>query len=430
MTRAQRFWSLALLLAGTLVLVPTAAWALVDAEGVPFRPTASVSSTGANVTVRWRITSETVTPPIVSNEGVYTALPSFTSLGTNPVRLSTPGSPDTNIETKIVVENLRIPQRVLRQARALGSSAIRYRRSWVDAGGGGFDADEAAVEISLTGSLAGPVEIGFYQLEFDDQSTLRVVQNGEQFTAHALIDYTGTGIIRAVWEISDPARSRAPHANTGFRTLDRVRQRFAGGGRTRLYTRPLPSVAPGTYYLRLRFLEPDMGDVLPPIQYTVLGKAAPGRGGPPAPLDLDEPRHMARVNDDVEFEWDKVKGARAYVLELFSRGEARAQSARPEEALRPNDAESELKERSRAPDVLGEHVTGAVVPADRHDTKLTAPMKAALAPGGRYLWRMRALSEDGAVIAESPLREVVFGEDAKLGTAVPPETEPGTGEKP
>jgi hypothetical protein len=406
--------ALALLL---LACLPGTAAAIITVDSVPAAVTVPPGRTTPTYTVRWRITkSLPATAPISSAQGVFLA-PGPVTIGTNPVRLADPGPIGAVPTTTIVTERVRIPPAVIERARQLGASTIDYYRLWEDAAA--VESGEAAVDIHFVGGLGGPFQVTRFELRFDDQSSLRIVRPNERFTAVANVNYSGAGVIDAVWEIAGSAQSRAIEQTTLFRSLRQVRRRLAGSGRVLLESPPLPSVGSGLHLVRLRFVEPDTAFELPAIRYFVSAGTSPQLGAAPGPVELRSPPHLASIDENASFAWQPVAGANVYRIELFAAPETRADATRPEESLESGSQRAidrTLLSLTSGP-AAGEFVTGAVVPADQVKVDLTAPMRRSLRPGRSYLWRVRGLSAEGAVIAESPIREVRTTPSARLGEA-------------
>jgi len=403
-TLRTRFAALAL---GLLLsaIFPGAAAAVVDVEAMPTSIAVPPGRTTPTYTIRWQLKKGIL--PVSSAEGVFRA-PGLI-IGTIPVELDV---------TTVVTEQLRIPRSVLQRARELGVSSIDYTRLWKDGSAPPGESDQAAVRVNFVGGLGGPFQVTRFELRFDDQSSLRMVPQHERFTAVANVNYSGAGVIDAVWEIAGPAQSRALEESAAFRILRRVRRRLDGSGRIFLESPRLPSEASGLHLVRLRFIEPDTTFELPVIRYFVLESDSRQLGGAPKALELGAPLHLASIDEKSPFTWRPVEDANAYQVELFAAPETRADATRPEAALES----SSQREGERAVLLMeteppaGDFVTGAVVPGDKTTLELTPPMRRNLRAGRSYFWRVRALSAKGAVIAESPVREVRMSPSARLGT--------------
>jgi hypothetical protein len=400
-----------------LVSVPETAVAIITVETVPTTVTVPPGRTTPTYTVRWRITkSSPAIAPVSSAQGVFLA-PGPVTIGTIPVRLVDPGLFGVVPTTNVVTEQVRVPPAVIERARQLGASTIDYYRLWEDAGA--VESGEAAVDIVFVGGLGGPFQVTRFELRFDDQSSLRVVSPNDRFTAVANVNYSGAGVIDAVWEIAGSAQSRAIEQATLFRSLRRVRRRLDGSGRILLSSPLLPSNGSGLHLVRLRVIEPNTAFELPAIRYFVSAGSSPRLGAPPRPVVLHSPPHLASIDENAPFAWQLAEGANAYQIEFFAAPETRAEATRPEESLesgiqREIDREVLVTQSDPA---VGEFVTGAVVPADQATLELTPPMRRRLRPGRSYLWRVRGLSAEGAVIAESPVREIRTAPSAQLGEA-------------
>ena len=197
-----------------------------------------------------------------------------------------------------------------------------------------------------------------------------------------------------------------------------MRRRLDGSGRIFLKSPLLPTETSGLHLVRLRVIESDTAFELPVIRYFVLEGRSPQLGGVPGALELGAPPHLASIDEKSPFSWQPVEGANAYQVELFAAPETRADATRPEEALES----SSQRETERTVLVMeidppaGEFVTGAVVPGGKTTLELTPPMRSKLRADRSYFWRVRALSADGAVIAESPVREVRTSPSSRFGT--------------
>ena len=104
---------------------------------------------------------------------------------------------------------------------------------------------------------------------------------------------------------------------------------------------------------------------------------------------------------DTLFAWENHKGARAYQLEVY-RTDRNPATELPDlgggdRTPKPSDVAAALRQ---AP------VTGMLVPGNQTTTTLSLNARQRLIPGRAYLWRVLAISEDGTVIGQSPMREM------------------------
>jgi hypothetical protein len=182
----------------------------------------------------------------------------------------------------------------------------------------------------LVGGLAGPFEVLRFELNFDDGSTLRTIAPGAPLRAEATVSYSGTGELRAVWELADAGSTAGTPI---FRPLRNVLRYLGASGRVRLQSPELPTAGSGLHLFRLRVVEPDTAFPLPTIRYFVMEEA--GRGQAPQPLQLRGPGHLASLGDDTRFAWDLVEGASAYQIEIYAKPDPKA-AAQPRPPANPS----------------------------------------------------------------------------------------------
>ena len=290
-------------------------------------------------------------------------------------------------------ETLLVPLDVARRAHALGFVNVFYRRTFSDGAGAAM----ASVDLRITSSAVTPFGVSRLALYFDDRAPVRVVGRNEILHIFADISTTGTGLLRAVWEIAEPPDTAGEPVFRSLRTV----QQYLAAGESRTLTGPeLRTSSTGVYFVRLRITEPQPAFQPPVIRYFV-GEGVPGGGRPPAPLTLVSPPPSALVLPELRFSWQAIRGARAYQLEVFH-------STR--------DSARELPTLGGAPDKPGSDdvaqalakpaVTGMLVPGAQTQTVLSGMARRRLESGRTYLWRVRAIGEDGTVIGESPMREI------------------------
>jgi hypothetical protein len=289
---------------------------------------------------------------------------------------------------------------VVQRARDLGSTAIAYERVFMD--DDVPDTPPVRFVVSFTGGLGGPFEITRFELEFEDQSSLRVVHQRQAIRAIAYVSYSGIGVIDAVWELANSAMTRGGDAVTQFIQLRRVRQRFGGSGLARLVSPPLPTQVNGLHVVRLRFEEPGTAFPLPDIRYFVLEDGPGDRLAVPDSIDATSPPPQAALGPDTRFAWSPLDGAIAYRVVFYARLEPPLPSSRPDQALENADDRAErIEEHS-----LGPLVAGVMIPGDRSTLALTPAIAQRLAPGQRFAWQVQAIAADGTVRGQSALREV------------------------
>ncbi len=326
----------------------------------------------ASVSLVWRVTRNTTGagPTVTSPAGTFRA-GSITGrvLATVP-RVLTRTVPVSGALAVIDFrETVLVPARVLQQAHRLGVDRIFYTRTFDD----GFGAATGAIQLPVTGSGATPLTVSRVALSFAGGSVLEVVRPGAPVRVRARLTTTGSGLLRAVWELADPSSTAGKPV---FRPVHTVRRYLAGSGEHVLDSPLLPSRRAGSYLVRLRITDPAPGFALPRLRYFVNA----GSARVMSPLQVSAPAPGARLGPATRFRWRPVRGAQAYRLELLPAAPA----------------------RTEVPAV----VAGAVVPAGQHELALSPATRQRLVPGRRYRWRVRAIGADGRTLAESAPREL------------------------
>ncbi len=331
--------------------------ALGQAASVPLVWSVSLAGVGAGIR------------PSVSSPGGTFRAGSVTGpvLGTVPRTLSRAVSgPVAALSFR---ETVLVPARVTKQAHRLGADRIFYVRTFDDGAGSA----SGAIQLPITGSGATPLTVSRVALSFASGSVLEVVRPGAPVRVRARLMTTGSGLLRAVWELADPSSTAGKPV---FRPVHTVRRYLAGSGEHVLDSPLLPSRRAGSYLVRLRLTDPAPGFALPQLRYFVNAGSARGM----SPLQVSAPAPGARLGPATRFRWRPVRGAQAYLLELLPAAPA----------------------RTEAPAV----VAGAVIPAGQHELELSPATRQRLVPGRRYRWRVRAIGADGRTLAESAPREL------------------------
>lgn len=267
--------------------------------------------------------------------------------------------------------------------RSQGVRLVGYRRAFSSAGGptvtGQWLIDLRAAGLEgAREAPGGELLVQRVDLDFSTGARIAVVERGASLAARVAISYSGTGTLRARWEIADPASQGSPM----FRLLALVREPLGGGQIANLKYSALPTQMSGRYLLRF-CIEADnvpsaqCADTATTVQaiYQVLPgeSAAIIRGVSPANQDLSasEP-----------FRWPAFGGTTTYQLQIF----------------RP----------VTVPDGEPEFVTGLLLPGTVSSAPLSELTRRKLDPGQRYLWRVTAHDIDGRLIARSELEPFVF----------------------
>ncbi len=327
----------------------------------------------SSLTVRWTVVRDNsnFSPTVTSPQGLFTV--GSTTLASNPRSLSQtrPGTGATTTFT--FIETVQIPSSISYRARKSGQASFQYRRTFND----GYGAITGTVNLRIAGGLSGPLRISRVSVRFSDDSVERLVKRNSRLQAYALINFTGTGRLAAVWEVAHPGTSGDPV----YTPLQLVRRQVSGGLVT-LTSPALPTRASGIHYLRLRVTEPASPGA-PVLRYFVLQQAATE----PAPITVVSPRGTARLADVRAFRWQPVDGAAAYRLAFYR--QAASHPGAMHDALHH---EKPVAEQEIEPG---------------HTRATPAPIVRRL-PAGRYQWRVLALDKNGDVIARSRLHTLIL----------------------
>ncbi len=391
------FWS-------SLLMCSIPSWSAVNQ--VDTTPTTANVAIGraSSVSFVWRVFNTNNAPQTVSSaSGTFRdSINGNTILGTinSPLTATANnfcgGFPSACLPVTVVVnfsETIVIPTDVVARALQMGLGSIVYQRSFTPTG----TSSTAAITLNITSSSAANFNISGEILSFDNGSSVRILPRNNAIHAQAELGYNGTGLLQAVWEIAEPATTSGTPV---FRPLTQVREYLTLGDTKTLKSPALPTGAVGLYLIRLRVIDPIVPFTMPVIRYFV----AEGRVGkelPPDPVGVTSPVPFALYAPDTLFAWETHKGTKAYQLEVY-RTDRNPATELPDlgggdRTPKPSDVAAALR---YAP------VTGMLVPGSQTTTTLSANARQRLIPGRAYLWRVLAISEDGTVIGQSPMREM------------------------
>jgi len=255
----------------------------------------------------------------------------------------------------------------------------------------------ACVTLNITGSGGASFAITREALSFDDGSAVRVIPRGLKLQAQAEVNYSGTGLMQAMWEIAEPSSTSGEPV---YRPLAQVNQSLLSVDSQVLKSPVLPTDSIGLYLLRLRIIDPLADYETPVIRYFV-GEGTPGKGLPASPMALNSPAPAALLLADTGFSWQPIADARAYQLEVYLTGR-KIDIVLPDIGTAGNTISSSdiLNALAHPP------VTGMLVPGKQTSVVLTASARTHLKTGKAYFWRVLAIGADGNVIGQSPMREV------------------------
>ncbi len=352
----------------------------------------------SSVSVAWSTSSSFGTATsITSTSGTFRSpcavAAGVVTFGTVSTTLSKPGPIPTSTTT-IFNESVLVPADIVDRARKLGLSQIGYQRVFNFAT---LPNETGCLPLNITSSAAANLGISGEILSFDNGSSVRILPRNNAIHAQAELGYNGTGLLQAVWEIANPATTSGEPV---YRPLLQVREYLMLGDVKTLKSPALPTGTIGLHLVRLRVIDPIVPFTTPVIRYFV----AEGRVGkelPPDPVGVTSPVPFALFAPDTLFAWESHKGARAYQLEVY-RTDRNPATELPDlgggdRTPKPSDVAAALRQ---AP------ITGMLVPGNQTTTTLSLNARQRLTPGRAYLWRVLAISEDGTVIGQSPMREM------------------------
>ncbi len=285
--------------------------------------------------------------------------------------------------TSTGIENLLIPQAVIDYAQQNNLTTIYYGRPYY------FDnlpqSGEVFVRINLLNANPNAaLNINRLALRFSDNTSVKIIQPNTTVMALADISYTGSGLFDAMWEIAEPVSTIGQPV---FVPIQPVRQFLVAGGRVFLQSPVLPTSKQGLHILRLTINQPTLSFAIPVLQYSVNPQGDVSGVTTLPPLRINAPVENALLATDTRFEWQPVKGAHGYQLELFL----------PEQSgLKPDDAA--IAKRTPA--------SGMMVPAKRNALTLGELSRSKLRPNTTYYWRIIAIGNKGQILSTSALREI------------------------
>ena len=378
----------AVLLALLLCLVGSPSWAvLTEARVTPGRSQISVAQGGQAFVINWVIE----TTPIHA-DGAVSAAGNFVNAATGqpiappnavPVGVPTGAGPLTFPESVVITAAQ------LDTWRAQGIRLVGYRRAFVAPGSPTVSA-QWLLQIRGSGlegareATDGEIAVQRMDLVFDEGERIAIVERGLPLKAHVSIANSGSGTLRARWEIADPGSS----PDGFFRVLALVRVPLVAGPATTVPSPALPTQTTGRHVLRFCVEEVAAepcanSSTVVQTFYEVVpdGPHALMRGGMPD----DQTIGAGGV-----FRWPAVDGAVTYQLQIF-RPAVRPASEGPGDARRDPT-----------------FVTGALLPGGVAETRLTPLLRSRLEAGRAYLWRVTAHDADGQLIGRTDLLRFVF----------------------
>ncbi|RMG44462.1 MAG: hypothetical protein D6718_10015 [Acidobacteria bacterium] len=263
-------------------------------------------------------------------------------------------------------ETVLVPAAVVDAANRLGTSRLFYVRVFDDGAGSAT----GAIELRITGGAASGFSVEREALAFENGRVIEVVAVGEDVRAVARLNLSGSGLLRAVWEMADPA---GVSGDPVYRPLLTVRRWVTGRRAIELRSPPLPTHLAGLHLVRLRITDPATAFEPPFVRYVVRGEEerAPDR------LHVWSPAAGAILRAGTRFGWEAIPGARVYKLEIWDAGAG------------------------------GRRVAGVVIGSDHTEVELSDVTRSRLTPGRTYTWLVRAIDAAGRVVAQSEVRTLV-----------------------
>jgi hypothetical protein len=362
-----------------LLSLPFTAWAsLSSGTATDLSGTRNISYTTQTTSkIRWSMQRTFLRLPpgetVISSSGTFTDAGNTVVLGTinKALSKSKPISPSDSFN---FTETILIPRDVLFKAYKQNIRTLYYRRNFTDCPATECSQITIAATFTLTGSPAGVFNVTSYSLRFRDASLTPIIEQDQTLQAEARIQVTGTGTIRGVWEVASPGSTAGRPL---YQTIQLVVRQLSSGQDTPILSPPLPARQPGNHLVRFRFLAPELREEPPVLQYVV-------RAIPAIPtITLTSPRDGATANQDTRFQWETVRHANGYKIELLDR--------KPQENSYPTTP-----------------AAGILLRSDVNSTNLPGSLMERLEPGQRYWWHVLALDDGGSIIAASDWNSVTI----------------------
>lgn len=256
-------------------------------------------------------------------------------------------------------ENITIVPGVLKRAEQLGVTRIRYVRTF----SGNYNSATASVYISITTEAGAGFQINRLRLYFENnRAEITVKRNYPSLKAFAEVRFTGSGLLRAYWEVDG-------------RILSYVYKHLVYGRSVVFETPripPLPTFDPGTHFLKFVILEPQQEIPLPTAIYYVASEEY--RKGLYR-ISLLSPSENAEIPyRPFTLQWKISRKPALYLVEFFEAGE------------RP--------------------VFSAYTKQEKY--RVNKRVLRVFARGKSYLWHVKAFDDKTNVVSQSELRKFTF----------------------
>ena len=379
-----------------LLLFSVQAWGQVGfGSGQVSNPLTIPMGKSTTVTVRWSLSGAFLvapaTPRVESAVSQFIAVPGGNVVGSTSRRISQSVPPEVSPSSYdvTITETLVIPGSVTYKAYKQGATSILVRRVFSDGEAPALTVDSSPIQIS--GSNTAGLSLGRQELYFESSSVRPLINQDSTLHAITRLSYTGSGLLKGVWEIATPASTSG---TPSYRILRTVRQYLPAGGDIQLRSPALSTQIPGRYLVRFRIEEPVSFDDLS-LEYFVGRRPV---SEPPVNITLLQPAGGSVLRKAQAFRWQPVAQVQAYRLEVYEKGLRSAP-----ELLSDSLTESDKGEQS--PEFLtGAPAAGALVPGDKVVLQLSALTESHLKSGHDYWWRVLAIGHNGKIISQSLAR--------------------------
>ncbi len=376
----------------TLLSLTLSAEASVSSvTAVPSKVT--VLPTGGGVSVTWRVV-HTISAPATT----VTSSPSYDiiingltvlTVSKSLSRTTTPtvGVPETLTFSEVIPVSVTLAKQI-----AKGGNNARIQRIFND----GLGAGTGFAQLIAGGGASGALNINRIELSFENGGKTNVVGQNSDLRAVAEINFVSRGLLQAEWRVIDSPSIRGGQFE---RRLSQVRRQLSssGNGRVRLVSPKLPTGTTGLHEVKLVLIDPQTQFTQPVLRYYVNPNSTPGLSRL-SPLEAFRPVEGVPFNSNTVFDWHPVAGAAAYQIELFDlpggKNPLNNLNAAPL-IVSPFDTDAEL-------------VVGKIVPGTQTSSTFAGFAEKHLLHGSTYLWRIRAISSGGTVLAQSDFRKILY----------------------
>ncbi len=372
-----------------LAFAPVARASVTSVTAVPTQ--VSVSPTGGTLNVTWRVVHfVTGGGPITTSSTSYTILIDGTPVKTVSKLLSRTTSPTSFApETLTFSEAIPISVTIASDIAKAGNIATIERT---------FDDTEmyaTGTARLIVAGASGELAINRIELSFNNGAKTKVVGQNSDLRAVAELTFQAKGLLQAEWRLIGSG-SRSSRLS---RRLSIVRRQLSssGNGTVRLVSPPLPTGISGLQEVGLFITDPDLSFDEPVLRYYV-NPTATSSLSQMIPLKALRPQKGVPLNRETLFDWHPVEGAAAYQVELFDVDNAPASPANMNTSsliVDPFDTRETL-------------VAGKIVPGNQTSLSLSNFSIQHVTHGRIYMWRIRAIGQDGTVIGQSTLQEIVY----------------------